>query len=46
MLGLSTSMGIHDVFHVSLLKKYVPNPNHVIYWTMIQVDHEWDFRVE
>ncbi|GLU19566.1 hypothetical protein SLE2022_358110 [Rubroshorea leprosula] len=22
--------GVHDVFHVSLLRKYVPNPNHII----------------
>jgi hypothetical protein len=46
MLALPTSMIIHNVFHVSLLKKYVPNPNHVIDWTVIQVEHEGDFRVE
>jgi hypothetical protein len=30
MLALSTSMNVHIVFHVSLLKKYVHDPNHVI----------------
>jgi len=28
----------HIVFHVSLLKKYVHGPNHVIDWTIIQVE--------
>jgi hypothetical protein len=35
MLELNASMRIHNVFHVSLLKKYVPKPNHVIVWTVI-----------
>jgi hypothetical protein len=43
---IPTSMRIHNVFHVSLLKKYVPDPNHVIDWTVIQVEHEGDFWVE
>jgi len=46
MLALPTSMRIHNLFHVSLLKNYVPNPNHVIDWTAIQVEHEGDFQVE
>ena len=32
----------HNVFHVSLLKKYVHDPNHVIDWDVIQVKHEVD----
>jgi hypothetical protein len=28
MLYFTASMRVHNVFHVSFLKKYVPNPNH------------------
>jgi hypothetical protein len=40
MLALPASMRIHNVLHVYLLKKYVPDPNHVIDWNVIQVEHE------
>jgi hypothetical protein len=40
MLALPASMTVHNVFHVSLLKKYVPDANHVIDWTVIQVEPE------
>jgi transposase InsO family protein len=43
MLALPTSMQIHNVFHVSLLKKYVPDTNHVIDWNVIQVEPEGEF---
>jgi hypothetical protein len=33
-------MSIHNVFHVSLLKKYIPNANHVIDWKVIQVEQD------
>jgi hypothetical protein len=46
MLALHTSMRIHNVFHVSLLTKYVRDPNHVIAWNVIQVEHKRDFWVE
>jgi hypothetical protein len=46
MLALSASLRVHSVFHVSLLKKYVPDPNHIIDWNVFQVEHEKDFRVE
>ena len=46
MLALPTSMRVHNVFHVSLLKKYVPKPNHIIDWNVIQVEHKGDFQVE
>jgi hypothetical protein len=35
MLALPISMRIHNMFHVFLLKKYVPNPSHVIDWNVI-----------
>jgi hypothetical protein len=40
MLALPASMYIHNVFHVSLLKKYVLNVNHVIDWNLVQVEKE------
>jgi hypothetical protein len=46
MLVFSSSMRVHNVFHVSLLKKYVHDPNHIIDKNVIQVEHEGDFRVE
>jgi hypothetical protein len=35
IISFPASMRIHNVFHVSLLKKYVHAPNHVIDWTVI-----------
>jgi hypothetical protein len=35
MISLPTSMTIHNVFHVSLLKKYTSDVNHVIDWNLI-----------
>jgi hypothetical protein len=46
MVEFPASMRVHNVFHVSLLKKYVPNPNHIIDWNVIQVEHEGDFWME
>jgi hypothetical protein len=40
MLALHASMTIHNVFHVSFLKKYIPDANHVIDWNLIQVEQE------
>jgi hypothetical protein len=45
-LALSASMNVHNVFHVSLLKKYVHDPNHFIDWHLIQVETERDFLVQ
>ena len=37
-LALSPDIKVHNVFHVSLLKKYVHDPNHLVDWHMIQVE--------
>ena len=39
-------MRAHTVFHVSLLKKYVHDPNYVIDWNVVQVEPEGEFLVE
>jgi hypothetical protein len=46
MLALPISMNVHNVFHVSLLNKYVHDPNHVIDWRLIQVETEGYFQVQ
>ena len=46
MIPFIASMRVHNVFHVSLLKKYVSDPNHIIDWNVIQVEHKGDFWVE
>jgi len=46
MLALPALMNVHNVFNVSLLKKYVHDPNHVIDRHLIQVDPEGDFQVQ
>jgi hypothetical protein len=45
MLALLASMTAHNVFHVSLLKKYIPYVNHVIDWNVIRVEQEGIFQV-
>ena len=38
-LALPPSMsGVHEVFHVSMLRKYTPDPTHVVDWGEITVD--------
>ena len=44
-LALSPSMtGVHEVFHVSMLQKYTPDPAHVVDWGQIEVDTDWTFE--
>ena len=42
-LALPDCIRVHNVFHVSLLKKYIPDISHVIDWNVIQVEPEGDF---
>ena len=35
--------GVHEVFHVSMLWKYTPNPTHVVDWGEITVDTDGTF---
>jgi hypothetical protein len=39
-LALPPTVKAHNVFHVSLLKKYVHDANHIIDWSVIQVEPE------
>ena len=44
-LALPPSMiGVHEVFHVSMLWKYTPNPAHVVDWGQIEVDTDGTFK--
>jgi hypothetical protein len=45
MIAFPASMSIHNVFHVSFLKKYILDANHVIDWNVIQVEKEGAFQV-
>ena len=45
-LALPTNLKIHNVFHVSLLKKYIHDPTHRIDWNLVQVEPEGEFQVE
>ena len=42
-IAFPASTRAHNVFHVSFLKKYVHDPNHVIDWDLIQVEPEGEF---
>ena len=44
-LALSPSMsGVRKVFHVSMLRKYTPDPTHVVDWRQIEVDTDETFE--
>ena len=44
-LALSPSMtGVHEVSHVSMLRKYTPDPAHVVDWGQIEVDTDGTFE--
>ena len=44
-LALLPSMsGVYEVFHVSMLRKYTPDPAHVVDWGEIEVDTDGTFE--
>ena len=44
-LALPPSMsGVHEVFHVSMLRKYTQDPAHVVDWGEITVDTDGTFE--
>ena len=45
-LALPVHLKIHNVFHVSLLKKYVYDLAHIIDWNVVQVEPKGEFQVE
>jgi len=45
-LALHPTVKFHDVFHVSLLKKYIKYVDHVIDWSILQVQQEGEFELE
>eukprot|EP00253_Pinus_taeda_P009877 PITA_09877 len=45
-LTLPSHIRVHNVFHVSILKKYVYDPKRVIQWQDIQVEPEGEVLVE
>ena len=46
-LSLPPSMsGVHEVFHFSMLRRYTPDPAHVVDWGQIEVDTDGTFGEE
>ena len=44
-LALPPSMsGVHEVFHVSMLRRYTSEPAHVVKWGEIEVDTDGTFE--
>ena len=36
--------GVHEVFHVSMLQKYSPDPAHVVDWSELVIDADGTFK--
>ena len=41
---LPTMSGVHEVFHVSMLRRYTPDPAHVVDWGEIEVNMDGTFE--
>ena len=39
-LALPTNIKVDDIFHVSLLRKYMHDTTHIVDWNVIQVEPE------
>ena len=37
-------LGVHKVFHISMFRKYTPDPAHVVDWGQIEVDTDGTFE--
>ena len=37
-------LGVHEVFHVSILRKYTPDPAHEVDWEQIEIDTDGAFE--
>ncbi|XP_058181413.1 uncharacterized protein LOC131299855 [Rhododendron vialii] len=38
--------GVHDVFHVSMLRKYEPDPSHVLEWSELELEADVSYEEE
>jgi hypothetical protein len=45
-LALLATVKLHDVFHVSLLKRYIDDPTHIVDSNMLQVEPEGTYTLE
>ena len=45
-LALPPNLRVHNVFHISILNKYVHYATHVVNWDDVQVEPEGEFLVE
>ena len=41
---LLSLLSVHAVFHVSILQKYTPDPNHVVDWGELVIDADETFK--
>ena len=41
---LPSMLGVHEVFHVSMLRRYTPDPAHEVDWGEIEVDTDGTFE--
>ena len=41
---LSSLLGVHEVFHISMLRNYTPDPIHVVDWEELVIDADGTFK--